>query len=345
MGRGNGENMYSIIKRSLLAAGLSSLVATALTAVAAPPAMAAPQAQAPCQWQWADLPTPSGVQWATVAGTDRAGRFVGNTRRLTPGTGIGILDEGVVWERGVLRSLGAAFGLNTSLRDINRAGVAVGSATDSRPGGVYLPVRHRDGRYEDLPMPLHARGSAVAINDRGDVLGETNGKVTVWPADRPGTTRTFNPPAGGYAEPVDIDERGNVLGSLHGGEAFIWASDGTHRTLAHSRPGTRLTPREFSGDRVIGLEDDVVTEWSLQGAVLRSYPSGLSFRAVNSTGTIAGHRGGVTVLARNGVIEQELPAMGGEQMLPTAITDELVVAGNRRDATSDRDTPVSGRCV
>ncbi|HEX8627797.1 MAG TPA: hypothetical protein VF755_06475 [Catenuloplanes sp.] len=336
--------MHFLTRRRLLTTSLSSLAITALTAVAPPPAVAAPREQPACQWQWADLPVPSGVERATVTGTDGADRFVGHTTRRVTG-GIGILDEGALWEQGTLRPLGAAYGLNTYLRAVNSAGVAVGYATDSRPGGVRFPVRHRDGRYEALPVPANATGSAAAINEKGDVLGETSGKVTVWPVDRPGTTVTFNPSAGGYAEGVDIDEQGNVLGWLYGGEAFSWAPDGTHRLLTHSRPGTRLSPRAFSGDRIIGLEDNVVTEWSRQGAVLRSYPSGMSFAAVNGTGTIVGQRGGVTVLASNGVIERELPAMAGQHVTPSAITDELVVAGSRRVAGANENTVVYGRCV
>ena len=144
--------MQFTIRRRLLAAGFTMLLAAILNPVGSLPAHAAGADPTTCQWRWRDLPLPAGVSGADVEGTDGGTRFVG--RAWKDGRG-GY--EGVVWENGRATLIGTAFGADTSPLAVNRSGVAVGYG--SRPGPRPVPV--------PVPVPQWAVRAASPARERG----------------------------------------------------------------------------------------------------------------------------------------------------------------------------------
>jgi probable HAF family extracellular repeat protein len=78
------------------------------------------------------------------------------------------------WERGVMTDLGTLpGGLHSSATGINAAGQVVGSSDDDK--GETHAVIWQDGVIRDIGI-----GRAAGINDRGEVVGETNAGPTLW---------------------------------------------------------------------------------------------------------------------------------------------------------------------
>ena len=132
-----------------------------------------------------------------------------------------------LWYRGRMTDLMAGRPHATGLgQDINGAGDVAGSI-DSRP------VLWRGGRTMFL-LPPKWRGTAVSVNERGDVAGvaatgsgdEADARVFLW---RDGRVHFSRPETGSLSRPyvAGVDERGRVAGGLGDpgtGEtrAYVW---------------------------------------------------------------------------------------------------------------------------
>jgi probable HAF family extracellular repeat protein len=175
-------------------------------------------------WVYQTLGVPAGgFVWRdgvmTVFGTDLAyispleindrGQVLSNGQVTEEGS-----NHPFLWHRGRMVDLMAgrpdAFGIG---QDINGAGDVVGSM-DSRP------VLWRDGRAIHL-LPEGWRGTAVSVNERGDVAGvvgsgtgeDPDGRVFLW---RNGRVLLSEPETGVFANPyvAGLDDRGRVAGGL-----------------------------------------------------------------------------------------------------------------------------------
>lgn len=100
-------------------------------------------------------------------------------------------------------SVGSPGGFTTRIRALNNAGDAVGeSATGS---GAFDAFLYANGRMDDLTA-RYGLASPVAINDRGEIAGQTlDYRAAVL---RNGVVDAFGPERSG---PADINERGQVL--------------------------------------------------------------------------------------------------------------------------------------
>ena len=194
-----------------------------------------------------DLGLPAGANYGSVSDINNRLDAAVNY------TFAGDINRPYVYLNGVLRPVGLPERYASgNVLDINNLGRAAGTAFGPTGGTPYV---YADGVLTllDLPPAATAGGGALAINDRGQVLGsysvESGGsrrlsRATLWSN---GTMTEIAPPAG-FIETngVDINERGDVLGyataQLNGAgrRVFIYR-DGALRFLAESLNGTAAT--------------------------------------------------------------------------------------------------------
>jgi hypothetical protein len=188
---------------------------------AAPPA-------GPRDCRVARLPT-DGVDKALVTGGDPSGRWL--VGRLYP-EGSPATRRLVVWRDGKIDNTVGVSGSDDSFTDINSRGVAVGSGF--APG--IRPYHYRDGKVRGL---AGGEGTAVAINDTGVVVGALGplyeGRPVRWASATAQPQRLPLPAGVPVGDAIDIDEAGNVLGTItaNGKEStgYLWLADGSARRM------------------------------------------------------------------------------------------------------------------
>ncbi len=110
------------------------------------------------------------------------------------------------------------------------AGAAVVTVAGSLAPAVAMPgsatraaAPSSSYRVIDLgTLPGASDSTALAMNERGDVVGQSGGRAVLW---RNGRIVDLGTPAGSFSSAVDINEHGDVVGySLIGGtyQAFLW---------------------------------------------------------------------------------------------------------------------------
>ena len=179
-------------------------------------------------------------------------------------------------------------------RSINDAGDAVGSV--STAGSSTAVLWRASGERVDLSARAGAGpGSAVDINERGQIVGEAGGRGVIWEPDGrvvpiaplPGTT---------LAHPTAINAAGTVvgysdLGSFSGVRAFIWTPESGTQPLA-APAGARSAAYAINDAGVaVGSVVGEAVVWTTPGAYA-PLPSGSSFAdrafAINNDGVIVG---------------------------------------------------------
>ncbi|WP_148479294.1 hypothetical protein [Micromonospora sp. WP24] len=125
----------------------------------------------------------------------------------------------LIWEGNRVREI-AIPGEDQQLRDVNRAGLAVGAT--GRSLKLSQPWAVRDG--EAIRLPGVSSGSAAAVNDAGRIVGfrnEEDGRE-VWTQQRPVIWDSPEAPAvdlplpgpGWAGSAIDIDEDGTILARM-----------------------------------------------------------------------------------------------------------------------------------
>jgi uncharacterized membrane protein len=317
------------MRRSIV---LGTLALAATLSVAAPA-----QADPSCTWTWTDLPVPANMLFTMVQASDGHGTYAG-----TGYEDWSVPDAAVLWQNGAVTSLGAAFGVDTTVYDVNSDGVVVGQAGEQ-------PVRYRAGQWEHLPMPAGYRdGAAMRINDNGDVVGGVGGRVIVWPATG-GYQLLTVPIVTSYASPTDIASDGTV--SLWASDSwnqgrqasFLRALDGTWTTMTSPNPTDDVHVAALNDDIAVGSANHFMTEWDRTGAVVRTYPTNISAFDVNAAGQILAS--GMTIW-RAGVQEAELPStIDGQFVTGIAIDDDGAVVGQRSSSFDEVSRPVVAHCA
>ena len=138
------------------------------------------------------------------------GQVVGTTRGL----------EAFVWQSGTLTGLGALPGRPYSTPvAINELGQVIGNSSTRRDGSGSRAFLWWKGRMTAI-RPLTAKSSyAVAINDRGQVVGTSGNRAFVWQGGK--TTWLGVLPGQSWTSVAAINERGQVVGTS-GNRAFVW---------------------------------------------------------------------------------------------------------------------------
>lgn len=150
-----------------------------------------------------------------------AGAVVGTGRESLSGS------FAYLWQEGRTTRLPVPQGFFTSTGfGINGRGDAVGSG--ARPGAPSVALLWSGGTVRSLaPLVPGGLAAAVAINNAGVVLGTAQGSdgelhAVLW---RNGRVVDLGPSTGGTYMPSDLNERGQVVGSMDGDllvRAFLW---------------------------------------------------------------------------------------------------------------------------
>jgi probable HAF family extracellular repeat protein len=323
------------------------------------------------RWVATDLGTLGGPGSYAVAMNER-GQVVGaaDTRvRYTPAQDaarakLGMpVQQAFVWEKGTMgmRDLGVRFGGPGSWAvAINERGEVVGAAETKAVEESGHHATHaflwQKGVVRDLgTLPGGTSSSAVAINDRGQVVGVscsetgTACRAFIW---QNGTLTDLGTLGGDDTQPVDINERGQIVGTATTGKmganrspirhAFLW-QDGKMTDL-----GTLGGPRSWASainDRgqVVGQANTTAKSKGGSNPWLMGMPIAHAFLwqngkmrdlgtlggeysnadAINAQGRVIGDTGGHAFLWRDG----KTTDLG---TLPEQTTSEAV-AINERD--------------
>jgi probable HAF family extracellular repeat protein len=163
--------------RRALIAPLIGLAVAVCSEPVAPPATAALRRLTSS----AAVVTPSGVTYTAIAlgglgGTDGLGIVV-NAAGQVAGISNGPANQwfrSFFWQNGSFTDLGAFGGLHSYTFDMNASGVVVGWATTDPVGDPAHAFRWENGVLSDLgTLPGFTGSSATAINDRGQIAGES----------------------------------------------------------------------------------------------------------------------------------------------------------------------------
>ncbi len=225
-------------------------------------------------------------------------------------------DHAFVWENGTMRDLRGPSGDGTWAWDINEAGQIVGER-----GNEFT----RQGLLWDKGtfMDVGSSTSALAINDRGQIVGLAAGHAVLW---EDGTTKDLGTLGGPYSEANAINDKGQVVGvstysdnwDLH---AFLW-QDGVMSDLgtlggeeSYARDINDVGQIVGSSYTATGLhaflwENGVMTDLGTLGS---KYSEA---RGINDAGQIVGYSGPMgqeyAVLWENGGIRNLGALPGGE---------------------------------
>jgi hypothetical protein len=239
------ERVHRLRNGSVAAAGVVAVVVVSVALVTtirttAPPVATHPATVSPggpCTVRALPVPPwPGQPAIIGVTDVDPGGRYV--TGYSTYSTN-GMTGRALLWVDGVVRVLEAPGELDRAV-GVNSAGTVVGYSTVG--GWVY-----RDGRFTQLPaltgFPRTA-ASPVAINSRGDIVGQSGEMAVVWPAQRPEEVRAVS---GALATVTGISDDGVIVGHAGDNEGRLWNLDGT----AHAQP-PGFEARFVAGPWVVG---------------------------------------------------------------------------------------------
>jgi hypothetical protein len=223
------------------------VVAVLVAALASAPSAAS---AAGCTWPMTPLALPAPYTSSSVIAAAEGGWFVGTARSATA-------TPTVRWHGDLMENLDSPSRRLTEVGDINSSGDVVG---DGGTGDWWsaVPVVHRTGHYENLPIPQGFRSAkATRINNAGDIVGVAYGEFgavrpVLWAAARPGSADVLDPdPQHRYDTfPVDIDDQGRILLYTDGGEVFVRSADGSYRRLPPLYPGGDVYLEAFHGGRI-----------------------------------------------------------------------------------------------
>jgi hypothetical protein len=204
----------------------------------------------------------------------------------------------------------AGYGVQTSLTyDVNGRGDVVGwtytysTANGAKDDTYRATVWPGDGGPPRALIPLGGvdepgvtHTEAYAINNLGDVVGVTWSddaarlRATLWPAGG-GPARELGTFDGADSEPLDINDRGDVVGSIGNTRAILWpAGGGPPRDLG---PGLAHAINE-RGD-IVGLTRSGTTLWPADGGAIRNLAAlGGTYtqtwpKSINDRGDVVGY--------------------------------------------------------
>lgn len=205
------------------------------------------------------LPMPDAQEFAGYVAADPTGRYaVGGVAERDGST------RAVLWTDGKPQVLDVR-AKTVEARDVNAAGVVVGSATAEN--GREFAWIYRDGAVRELRVTgLPGSATARAVNERGDVLGgvwtSKRSMTVVWTGEDLGSVVQVR--TTGDAGPRDIAEDGTLVGgtqseaSAKPGRPMVWTPDGTPKQLD--------VPAGFTGGHATAVRGGWAIGWLSKAA-------------------------------------------------------------------------------
>ena len=223
-------------------------------------------------WTESQLPVPDGVGSSGVVSA--AGAFtVGNgSFRWVSGSTV------LIWKDRQLVDQLSFFRHGAYATDVNSSGVVALTGSTTFPAasrwqaGQYTTLRGWQGEYGV---------QAIDVNERGDVLGESDGKPVVWPAGSgdarlvPGTDASWSA--------IAIADDGAVLAGSSTG--IYWLGESGPVQLSG---GTDVSVTAVRGSYAVGRSGQEFVRWDRQGQASGGFVGMVDALSVNSHGQLLG---------------------------------------------------------
>jgi uncharacterized membrane protein len=220
---------------------------SSLPIAAAPSASAVLAVAAPTSCTLKRLPAADNAPMAIIGATDGAGQYMVG-RSYPSGGGY----RATIWHDGTPLAVAMPGDREENLSAVNSSGTAVGFSFDAS-GSV--PYVYKDGKVTKLPGVRH--GDAYAINNAGEIVGDSEEAPVVWKSATAEPTKLPVPPGTKQARAADISEDGTIVGSIDYQRPYVWLPDGSHRELpipsVDGKPAAIATAGYISGDWVSGV--------------------------------------------------------------------------------------------
>ncbi|WP_329052100.1 hypothetical protein OG738_06630 [Amycolatopsis sp. NBC_01488] len=268
------------MKKTWLRAGAIATAAIAVTALGVPADAAAIR----IAWQPTVLPLPPGAGAGTLTGSDGKGEYTGTF----PVNGV---TQVVSWRNGqpIVRGVPSGYD-RVEANDENSSGVVAGTIdVDASMISRTYTLDASGYHIKDVPAGYDSV-FGVAINTRGDVLGEAYkfgaaGAVVLWRAD--GSAPVVIPETTDISSARDLDDDGTILVNSGSGSA-LW-KDGVLRKLSPS-PSGWAAGYAIRGGVVVGSRSwggDQAARWSTPDSTVGLEGGGIAL-SINKAGLTAG---------------------------------------------------------
>lgn len=294
------------------------------------------------------LPEPAGAQNTVVTATDPTGRQVAATAYFPQEQRL----RQMIWVDGVPRMLDLPGGAGR-ITDVNSHGVAVGTSSDA--DDVRTAWIYRDGRLSRLPGD---NAEAIAINDRGDVVGnlyqdKDTSRPVMWRNGQGVPVPLTLPPGTNDATAQDIAEDGRVIGHVgasnpHDRRPYLWPPNGPGRRLSLPSQVLGGSAEAIRGDWVVGgaitRGGPVTLRWNLRTGVVDVVRDEYGNPTINARGWVAGDLYSGAPALDTGAGAVALPGLGADHSDPardrdlveTLTDDGRTLVGSAYDRAGNR---------
>lgn len=307
--------------RLVLAGAAAVLGAAPLTPALAAPGVAAVPAAA---YRVVDLGTLPGGSFSAAQAVNERSEVAGQSD-----------GRAVLWRAGRIIDLGTPQGAGSVALDISELAEVVGYR---QVGDGFRAFRWQDGELADLPpLPGDTSSIALAVNDRGEVVGlsfAAGSRPVLWqpdgtPVDLSATTKLFR------AE--DLDNTGRLAGEVSPDGAntipVLVAADRTEQTVVLADRSGATSGINDQGEVTGFFFDGTRGSFTWAGGRLTDIPmlpgaGAMQAQAVNNRGGVVGFSDVAGGFLWDGSKLQTLPGLAGNPLAAQDINDRGQIVGS-----------------